>query len=58
MDLFMEWKNIYGIYRFIWDNAIVRPLVFIATLLDHSSLMRFFSLQTVSIGYKPKLYKK
>lgn len=54
MDLFIEWKQVNGALRFIWDNAVVRPFIKLATLLDNIDTVRLLGMHTTSFGYKPK----
>lgn len=54
MDLFIEWKQVNGALRFIWDNAMVKPFIRLATLLDNIDTVRLLGMHTTSFGYKPK----
>lgn len=53
-DLFVEWKQLNGPLRKIWDSVFINPLIRFARLLDSSSPFRIFGMHTTSLGYKPK----
>ena len=53
-DLFVEWKQVDGLLRFVWNNIIIYPLIKMATFLDSIDGIRFFGMHTTSLGLKPK----
>lgn len=54
MDLYVEFKQVNGIKKLVWDNLIIRPLIQMAKMLDSIDTIRLFGMHTTSIGYKPK----
>jgi hypothetical protein len=53
-DLFLEWKKVHGLPKFIWDNIVIKPWIKIAKTLDNFDPIRLFAMHTTSYGYKPK----
>lgn len=57
-DLFIEWKQVNGSIRFMWDNLVIKTLVKLATFLDGIDTIRLLGMHTTSYGIKPKPTKK
>lgn len=53
-DLFVEWSEINGVIKFLWDNALIKPLIKMAELLDRIDHVRLIGMHTTAFGYKPK----
>ncbi len=51
-DLFIEWKQINGGKRFIWDNLLIKPFIGVSKILDNIDLIRIFGMHTTSYGIK------
>lgn len=58
IDLFIEWKQVNGTLRFLWDNAVIRVFIQLASFLDSIDTIRLLGMHTTSYGYKPKNEKK
>lgn len=53
-DLFLEWKQVDGPIRFVWNNLLIKPLIKMATFLDKIDTTRLVAMHTTSYGYKPR----
>ncbi len=53
-DLFMEWKELRGVPRWMWNNLVIKPFIKLAEVMDEVDLIRLFGTHTTSMGYKPK----
>ena len=58
MDLFIEWKQMNGSIKFVWNNLVIRSLIKVATFLDGLDTIRLLGMHTTSYGIKPKVKRK
>ena len=53
IDLFVEWKLNFFPIKFLWNNLVIRPAIFISKILDEIDFLRIFAMHTTSYGTKP-----
>lgn len=51
-DLFVEWKQLNGPIRLIWDNILIKTFIKLAIILDKIQWVRIFGMHTTSYGTK------